>query len=160
MTTEQLLREISQLEKIVNLQFVAVATEMEGVKKLTDEKFLAQHAAMTTALSAAEKAVQAALLAAEKAVDKANVASEKRFEAVNAFRGQLNDVVTTLISRAEAEARMTALGDQLVLVRSSVEKSIASDAAARSTARDYWGYVVGIVGVVSMVVTLFLAVKP
>lgn len=124
--------------------------------KALDAAFTAQQAAMKTAFDAADKAVQAALLAAEKAVDKANTANEKRFESVNEFRGQLNDLVTTLISRAEAEARLQALDARLSEMKSTVDKSGAGDDATRSTTATNWGYLVGAVGIISVFVTLAL----
>jgi hypothetical protein len=81
--------------------------------KALDAAFVAQQTAMQTAFKSADTAVAAALLSAEKAVTKAEVASEKRFESVNEFRAQLNDQAATLLSRAEADARLQALGDKI-----------------------------------------------
>jgi len=80
--------------------------------KAVDAAFLAQQTAMSTALTAAERAVQTALLSAEKAVTKAEVATEKRLEAVNEFRGQLADQASTLMSRVEADARISSIIDK------------------------------------------------
>jgi len=92
---------------------VMLQERYETQTKAVDAAFAAQQIAMSTALTAAERAVATALLSAEKAVTKAEVAAEKRFEAVNEFRGQLNDIVNTLISRTEADARMTAIAEKL-----------------------------------------------
>jgi len=99
-------RQLDDMRMMLNERY-----ETQG--KAIDAAFVAQQVAMTTALTAAERAVATALLSAEKAVTKAEVAAEKRFEAVNEFRGQLNDMVTTLISRTEAEARMSAIAEKL-----------------------------------------------
>ena len=53
-----------------------------------------------------EKAMNAALAAAKEAVAKAEVAAEKRFDAVNEFRGQLNDQALTFMPRSEGEIRI------------------------------------------------------
>lgn len=86
--------------------------QIDGMRTLLDERYQTQTKALEAAFAAAERAVAAALLAAEKAVGKAETAAEKRFESVNEFRGQLNDIVTTLISRTEAEARITAIAEK------------------------------------------------
>jgi hypothetical protein len=88
--------------------YIAGGFAMHNTKAL-DAAFLAQQAAVATSFDASEKAVAAALLAAEKAVDKANTANEKRFESVNEFRAQLNDMIRTLLSRTEADAKFAAL---------------------------------------------------
>jgi hypothetical protein len=81
--------------------------------KATDAAFAATAIALRTALEAAEKAVATALQSAKEAVGKAEIASDKRFESINEFRGQLADMITTLIPRQEVEARFAALGDKL-----------------------------------------------
>jgi len=92
--------------------------------KMLDERYAAQTVAITTAFASADKAVASALLAAEKAVDKAERAANERFAAVNEFRAQLADIMTSLISRAEAEAKFQALTEKL-------DNSIATSAADR-----------------------------
>jgi hypothetical protein len=88
--------------------------EIEGMRRLLDERyttqtkavdaaFAAQQLAMQTALEAAEKAVGRALDSAALAVNKAEVAADKRFDAVNAFRSQLNDQAATFMPRSESE---------------------------------------------------------
>jgi len=147
----------------------------ETQTKAVDAAFLAQQTAMQTALTAAERAVATAMLAAEKAVDKAESAAEKRFEAVNEFRGQLNDIVTTLISRAEAETRITALSEKLdaesertqtriteldssLLVRLREMQSRLDLTQGQSTGMDkLWGYLVGAVLAVGAAITVVLA---
>lgn len=68
-----------------------------------DERYATQTRALDAAFLSQQTAVQAAMDAAEKAVGKAEVAAEKRFDAVNEFRGQLSDIITTFIPRNEAE---------------------------------------------------------
>lgn len=57
------------------------------------------------ALRANEKTSDAALAAQQLAIGKAETANEKRLDSINEFRGQLNDVITTLMPRTEAVAR-------------------------------------------------------
>lgn len=58
---------------------------------------------------AQQQALYAALASQQQAVDKAEVADARRFDSVNEFRGQLNDQVTTFISRTEVKAMIDAL---------------------------------------------------
>jgi hypothetical protein len=111
--------------------------------KALDAAFLAQQAAVATSFDASEKAVAAALLAAEKAVDKANTANEKRFESVNEFREQLNDMIRTLLSRTEADAKFQALDtratdnkDAIAAIRAVLAGDIGSDTGVKES-RDY-----------------------
>jgi hypothetical protein len=69
--------------------------------------FAAQQKATETAFASQDRAMSAALAAAKEAVSVANTANEKRFESVNEFRGQLADIMRTLMPRAEAEAVMS-----------------------------------------------------
>jgi hypothetical protein len=98
------------------------------------------------AIAAQDKAVQIAMIASEKAVVKAEIAAEKRFESVNEFRGQLADQAATFMPRAEAEQRMSALGEKLDDLKGS----------SRAGAHTLWGYLVGAVGVVAAIVALVL----
>jgi hypothetical protein len=66
--------------------------------------------------------VAAAMLSSDKAAEKANVAADKRFESVNDFRAQLSDMQSTLLPRAEPEARMSALTDQIAAMKSTIDK--------------------------------------
>jgi hypothetical protein len=185
LTTEQLLREISRLETLVGMQiravderlaaevkltgarFDAVSQSFDGMREMLNERYatqtkaldaalLAQQVATTTAFAAAEKAVQAALLAAEKAVDKANTASEKRFEAVNEFRGQLSDVMAGMISRVEADARFSALDNRLIDMKSTLDKGFSATDTGERKGREFWGYIIGAIGLLAVIGTLAL----
>lgn len=70
-----------------------VTQQLNDMRVLLDERFLAQ-----------QRSIAAALLATEKAIGKAEIANEKRFESVNEFRGQLNDQTRTFLSRTEVDA--------------------------------------------------------
>jgi hypothetical protein len=87
--------------------------QIDDLRSLLDERYETQTAANRVAFDAAEKAVQTALLSAEKAVVKAEVAADKRFDAVNEFRGQLNDQAQTFMPRAEADTRLMSLTEKI-----------------------------------------------
>lgn len=70
-------------------------------------------------MAAQAKAVDAALAAAKEAVVKAETATEKRFEGVNEFRSSLSDLTATMMSRAEANARIDALAARIEQVQTT-----------------------------------------
>jgi phosphopantetheinyl transferase (holo-ACP synthase) len=111
---QQLIRDVERLKQQMISNVELFADKIAALDRLTDTRF-----------EGADKAVQAALQAAKEAVDKANTASERRFDSVNEFRAQLGDMVNTLISRVEADARFKAIDDQLVLLRSAVDKGFS-----------------------------------
>lgn len=122
-------------------EFHAIRASIADLRTLLDERyetqstataaaFAAQQVAMRTALEAAEKAVAVAMTSAEKAVAKAETAADKRFEATNEFRGQLNDMVTTLLPRAEADVRFAALAEKLDRLSSHQDKTMGRDQGA------------------------------
>jgi hypothetical protein len=115
------------------------------------QRFDAQEAALRAALLAAEKAVGTALTAAEKAVNKAEISAEKRFEAVNEFRGQLNDYQAMLLPRTEYNAAHQALAEKITDLSSRVDKTEGSTRGGHQV----WGYVAGAAGIVIAVVALF-----
>lgn len=78
----------------------SLAAHIAALDRLTDSKFVT----FRTLIDAEADRVGLALASADKAVSKAEVAAEKRFEAVNEFRGQLNDQAGTFMTRVEADA--------------------------------------------------------
>jgi hypothetical protein len=113
-----------------------LTAELEGLKELTLEKFTA-----STAMSderdrryeerfkAMDEKTGLALTSSEKAVAKAETATEKRFDAVNEFRGQLKDQASTLLPKAEADAKFRAYDEKL----DDIKKEIASLREYRSS---------------------------
>lgn len=94
--------------------------------------------------TAQEKAVNAALLAAQTAVQKAETAAERRFEAVNEFRGQLADQAANLMPRGEANVLFAGQSEKITALEARINES-----AGRSKGIDqFWGYLVGGVGLV------------
>lgn len=97
------------------------------------------------AMAAQDKAVQIAMVASEKAVVKAETAAERRFESVNEFRGQLADQAATFMPRAEAEQRLSALGEKIDDLKGS----------SKAGASALWGWIAsGAVLVVAIVALL------
>ncbi len=86
----------------------------------------------------------------QRAIDKAEAASEKRLDAVNEFRAQLKDQQTTLITRAEAEARFTAISDTLADIKERVTRFEGRVAGAAS----FWGIIVGAGGLLIAAILL------
>lgn len=124
---ESMQRQVDDLRVMLDERYV---TQVKAV----DAAFLAQQTAMQAALAAAETAVDKALLAAKEAVNKAEVAADKRFEATNEFRGQLNDMVVTLLPRAEAMTRFSALDEKIESKTKALTDAVA-DMATRSNER-------------------------
>ena len=90
---------------------------------------------------AQQKAVAAALEAAKEAVTKAENAAEKRFDSVNEFRNTLKDQQLTLMSRAEAEVRFKAIEEKVALAFDRGRAAV-------------WGYVMGGLGLIGILITL------
>jgi hypothetical protein len=98
---------------------------VDAQRELTNQRFGDQDKAVQAALVSQEKAVAAALDAAQRAVIKAEIAQEKRNEATNEFRGQLSDQAATLMPRAEAEQRLSALDAKFAQLHKADEDKIA-----------------------------------
>lgn len=128
--------------------FEAIIAEKD---KRDNQRFEASQQALAAALSAQETAVQAAMTAAEKAVNKAEIAAEKRFEAVNEFRGQLNDYQAMLLPRTEYNSAHQALAEKIADLSSRVDKT---EGSARG-GHQLWGYLAGAAGIVIAVIALF-----
>lgn len=94
-------------------------------------------------------AVAAALAAAEKATTKAEGAAERRFEAVNEFRGQQQDIISTFMPRAEADLAMANVQKQLDEIKGTRRAGLEAG----------WGYLVGAVGLLAGVAGLVIALS-
>lgn len=102
----------------LEVKITALEQRLIDAQSRNDDRFVAQASAVKTAMEASEKAIAAAMTASEKAVLKAENASEKRFEAVNEFRGLVNDIVARLLSRAEADAKFVSLNEKIDIASS------------------------------------------
>ncbi len=59
-----------------------------------------------------EKATNLALQNAKEAVSKSEISATERFNSVNEFRGQQKDMIATLVTRAEFEAKINILSNR------------------------------------------------
>lgn len=139
LTTDQLRREIYGLRELLEARVLSIDDQIKHMRELSIERmssralqfqesdlryqqrYDSQQRAITDALAAAEKAVAAALANADRAVNKAEVAAEKRFESVNEFRAQLTDQTATLLTRAEADAKLSALSDRISDIKGRID---------------------------------------
>lgn len=152
LTTAQLSRATADLKGLLEQQLAAQSRLMDERDLRYDQRFRAQTEAVSTAMTAAEKAVAAALSAADRAVLKAENASEKRFEAVNEFRQSLNDMMTQLIPRSEADQRFDAMAEKIGTLQQRLDKAEGTGGGLRAG----WGYLIGGVGLFSTIVGLLL----
>jgi len=128
----------------------------ESSQSAINAAFLAQQTAMSTALTAQKLAIDTALAAADRAVTKAEMAAEKRFESVNEFRASLADQQRTLMPRSEAEILFKQLGEK---VDFATQKLVTND-AQKSGLKDGWAYLIGGLGIISLIVTIILHFIP
>jgi hypothetical protein len=128
--------------------------QIQDLRTMLDERYATQTKALDAAFVASERAVQAALTSAEKAVAKAETASERRFDSVNEFRAQLSDVISSNISRVEAEARFTALGDRLTHLENQVNINSGTDQGAAQATANRRASTQQAVAVVGVMITL------
>lgn len=126
--------------------------------KALDAAFVAQQAAVATSFDASEKAMAAALLAAKEAVDKAAVSTEKRFDSVTELLAQLNAANSALLPRSEAEARMADLDRRVTDIKSTVDKGFTGTDTRSAAGKEYWGYMVGAVGLLIAIVVPIIVV--
>ena len=165
-----------------------IVSMREYIERVLDErdrlygaKFVASEVAVSAALIAQKTSVDAALVAADRAVAKADIANEKRFDAVNEFRGQLNDQAKTFMPRTETTALIKSIDDKvdslqtnfdgkLEALRASFEKSIDSISKEISGLResrsesnghlsggkDLWGYMVAIAAIALTIIFHFV----
>jgi hypothetical protein len=131
--------------------------------KRYEQKFNDTKIAVDAALIAADKAVAAALAGQKEAVTKAEVAAEKRFESVNEFRSTLSDQQRNLMPRVEVEIMMKSVAEKIdglsKLLDSRAdanEKRIITLESAGKGVGVGMGYIIGIVGVVSIVASIIM----
>lgn len=128
---------------------------VDTLKAHHDQRFADGETAVRAALLAQKELATMALTNAERAVAKAEAAAEKRFEAVNEFRATLGDQQRTLMPRAEAEIELGALK---VMVEKLETRLAQFEARNRGIAGGY-SIAIGVVGVIAVVLSIFLAVR-
>jgi len=106
-------------------------------------------------LAAQKEAVGIAQDAADRAMVKAENASDARFAGVNEFRQSLNDYQRTLMPRTESEIRFKAIEDKVI----TIEKVLLENQGKGEGRHASWGYIVGGIGVLALIVDLILRFK-
>lgn len=124
----------------------------EGIslKEYINDRFVALEKSIDARFESVITATNNALGAADKAVSKAESASEKRFEGVNEFRASLADQQRTLMPRAEVEILTKNINEKIDLLISGQTKTESKGIGSK----EMLAYVVGIIGIVSAIVTL------
>lgn len=130
----------------------AIDAAFAAQEKAVEAALAARERALDLALAARDKAVDAEFTAQEKAVTKAETANEKRFESVNEFRAQLGDIISTMLPRTEANARINALEDKISDLKTVVDKN----QGIKKGAQDNWGMIVAAVGMIIAIATLLI----
>lgn len=152
-------------EKALNTALIAaekaIAAALIAQEKAVNTAFTASEKAVNAALVSQEKAVSAALIAQKEAVTKAEASAEKRFESVNEFRKTLADQTATFIPRAEAIQRADNNAEKIAAVDKRMTDNFAQVnsrldlTTGKSDGRhDFWGYVIGAVGLASAIAVL------
>lgn len=96
-------------------------------------------------LAERDTALRAALASVERSSAKADTATEKRFESVNEFRAQLAAQARDLMPRQESEQLMKAMSARIA----------ALEGTGRQGALQVWSYIVGFIGLVGVLVTIY-----
>ena len=111
-------------------------------------------------ISEKERATELRLHSQELAVLKAETAIDKRLEAMNEFRGQLNDLVRTLLPRTEYNVNHSALEYQVDEVKKRVEVTSARlDLLSGKSGglAQGWTY---LIAVITVGIALYAVLKP
>lgn len=127
----------------------------EASQKALDAALTAQKEATQAAFAAQKEGISAALAAADRAVQKAEAATEKRFESVNEFRGTLDQQQRTLIPRSEVDVLVKGLEEKIA----QNTKQMDALQSERLGIKGGWGYAVGVVGLVFVLLGVIAAVS-
>jgi len=117
--------------------------ELLGIMDEREKRYNERHAAL-------EKSFLLAMSSADKAVQKAETASERRFDSVNEFRSTLADQQRTLIPRAEVEVLINSINERI----SDLKQQLDTLKAERQGIKGGWGYAVGVVGLVLVILSI------
>jgi hypothetical protein len=152
---------IDYLLAIVGEKYAHVVTRMEGNDQRYEERFAASQRALDLGLAGQKAEITTALAAADRAVQKAEAATEKRFESVNEFRGTLDNQQRTLIARSEVEQIVRGLEEKISGLTKTLDGVVAEFRAAaaanlgnRTGYRDGYGVAVGVVGLIAAVLAI------
>lgn len=153
-THEPSLREVvtdlDGLRELLLTKLESLAILVNERDRLYLERDDARRRAVEVAFAAQKESINAALAAADRAVLKAELATEKRFESVNEFRATLDQQQRTLIPRTEVNVLMGGVTEKI----DGLIKQVDTLQAERLGIRGGWGYAIGVVGLIVLIVTL------
>ncbi len=123
LTTEQMLREVGNLETLMN-------SRMRGMRELFESQLMQMErqrieqkqdtkAAVDDALAAAKEVVKTQTQASQLAIDKAEAANDKRMEASNDIRDAMRDQTGKFVLRSEAESQFDRVENDIKALRQS-----------------------------------------
>lgn len=139
---------------IINEKDEHLRTLIAGNDKRYEQRFDASQKALELGLAGQKAEITTALTAADRAVSKAELATEKRFESVNEFRGTLDQQQRTLIPRSEVDVLVRGLDEKIA----QLTKQMDQLSAERLGIKGGWGYAVGAAGFVLLVATFVMRV--
>ncbi len=90
-----------------------LSSRITGDRERLNDKIEAVRDYATTNFQQVKERTDMALAASEKAVTKAEVATEKRFDAVNEFRGAMDDQAKSMVPRAEYLVHQAAVVERI-----------------------------------------------
>lgn len=137
-----------QLDEIIQLspKVEQLSERLTALDRLTDAKFITFR---TLVDSQAEK-VGLALASADKAVLKAEAATERRFESVNEFRQTLSDQASTFVTRDQFDTLRESQAERVREIAARVDRTEGRTGGLNQG----WGYLVGGIGMIVMLVNL------
>jgi SMC interacting uncharacterized protein involved in chromosome segregation len=120
-----------------------VDDKLDNLEKAIDARFESVTLATNTALSSADKAIQ-----------KSDIATEKRLDAVNEFRNQQKDLITTFARKREMNILIGALRDDVRALQSRMDIMTGREVGAEEN----WGKIIALVGLTATVVGIVSAI--
>lgn len=126
----------------------------EAQQKALDAALVAQKDAVKDAFAAQKEANSAALAAQKEAVTKAEMAAEKRFEGADRARLEQAEQQRTLMPRAEAEARLGAMGEKVGVLEGFRTEMLSKG----SGAKEGYGLAIGSIALILTVLSILAAV--
>jgi hypothetical protein len=139
---------IDYLLAVISEKHAHATTLIAGNDKRYEERFAASQKALELGLAGQKSEISAALAAADRAVQKAEIATEKRFEAVNEFRGALDNQQRTLIPRSEVDVMVKGLEEKIGSITKILDGIQSERREQRSERRGIgsgWGIAVAVV---------------
>ena len=108
-----------------------------------------------TLLNERDKRMEERFTSMQIAVSKAEVTTEKRFEAMNEFRAQLGDQARTFMPRIESQVLHDGANNRINEVMDKVRKM----EDLRQGGSNLWGYIVGAIGVIGIIVATIIGFR-